>query len=285
MIDRSPRGAGAYVLAFGPGLMLAVFFLVPFGIMLLVSVAEAVKGGAYNLAFDGSHYARFFTPFFGRVLGFSLFIALLTACICITVGFPFTYALTRLGHRAQVVWLVFILAVLSLSEVIIGFSWSILLSRTAGISNLLVWLGLMREPVAWFPGLAALLCGLTYLGLPYTVLILYPPLSRLDPELPEAARMLGASPLRSFFTVVVPAMRPAIVATVIMLFVFTLGAYLLPQVLGRPQHWTLSVLITDQAIFQSNLPFAAAMAIFLMGVSLALVLVTSRLNRRAMGSP
>lgn len=65
-----------------------------------------------------------------------------------------------------------------------------------------------------------------------------------------------------------------------MVFVFTLGAYLLPQVLGRPQHWTLSVLITDQAIFQSNLPFAAAMAIFLMLVSLALVGLTMMLGSR-----
>ncbi len=106
------------------------------------------------------------------------------------------------------------------------------------------------------------------------MLVLYPALSRLDPQLPEAARTLGASPLRTFFTVVVPALRGAIVATLIMVFVFTLGAYLLPQLLGRPQHWTLSVMITDQAIYQSNLPFAAAMAMFLMLVSLALVGLT-----------
>jgi putative spermidine/putrescine transport system permease protein len=56
-------------------------------------------------------------------------------------------------------------------------------------------------------------------------------------------------------------------------FVFTLGAYLLPQILGRPQHWTLSVLITDQAIYQSNLPLSAAMAIFFMMVSLMLVVL------------
>jgi putative spermidine/putrescine transport system permease protein len=59
-----------------------------------------------------------------------------------------------------------------------------------------------------------------------------------------------------------------------MVFVFNLGAYVLPQVLGRPEHWTLSVLITDQAIFQSNMPFAAAMAIVLMILSLMLVAMT-----------
>ncbi len=68
-----------------------------------------------------------------------------------------------------------------------------------------------------------------------------------------------------------PALRNTIVATFIMVFVFALGSYLLPQLLGRPQHWTLSVLITDQAIYQSNMPFAAAMAVFLVLVTLSLV--------------
>ena len=80
--------------------------------------------------------------------------------------------------------------------------------------------------------------------------------------------------LRAFLNVVVPALRNTIVATLIMVFVFALGSYLLPQILGRPQHWTLSVLITDQAIYQSNMPFAAAMAVFLVLVSLALVGLT-----------
>ncbi len=275
-----PRGLGQHLVVIYPALMLGVFFIVPFAIMLAVSFFHRVQGGFYEPGFELDNYARFFSAFFARVLGFSVLVAGLAALVSVIVCFPFTYLVTRLGRRWQVVLLVYILAVLSLSEVIIGFSWSTLLSRTAGISNLLVWLGLMDAPAAWSPGLTALLLGLCYLGFPYTVLILYPPLSRLDPQLPEAARMLGASPLRTFFTVVVPAMRSTILGALIMVFVFTLGAYLLPQVLGRPQHWTLSVLITDQAIFQSNLPFAAAMAIFLMLVSLALVGLTMMLGSR-----
>jgi putative spermidine/putrescine transport system permease protein len=166
------------------------------------------------------------------------------------------------------------MSVLSLSEVIVGFAWSLLLSRTAGLSNLFVWLGLMERPVAWYPGFMALLFGICYLAFPYTVLVLYPPISRLDPALPEAAQTLGSSPLRTFFTVVVGSLRNAIVAAFVMVFVFTLGAYLLPQLLGRPRHWTLSVLITDAAIYQTNMPLAAAMAIFFMLVSLALVALT-----------
>ena len=284
MSRHSPRGFKQHVSVIYPALMLGIFFVVPFAIMLAVSFFHRVQGGFYEPGFELDNYARFFTAFFGKALGFSVFVAGVAAVTSVIVCFPFTYFMTRLSRRWQVVLLVYVMAVLSLSEVIIGFSWSTLLSRTAGVSNLLVWVGLMDSAAAWSPGLAALVFGLCYLGFPYTVLVLYPSLSRLDPQLPEAARMLGASPVRTFFSVVVPSMRTTIVGALIMVFVFTLGAYLLPQVLGRPQHWTLSVLITDQAIFQSNLPFAAAMALFLMLVSLALVGITMMLGRKETGA-
>jgi putative spermidine/putrescine transport system permease protein len=280
---RRPRGLAAHLPILYPALMLGVLFLAPFGIMLAVSFFHRVEGAFYEPAFELANYARFFSPLFLRTLWFSLLVAGLAALICVSVGLPFTYLLSKSRRRTQIVWLVFVLAVLSLSEVIIGFSWSLLLSRTAGISNLAAWAGLIDGPVALTPGFFALMCGLCFLAFPYAVLVLYPSVSRLEPELTEAARTLGASPVRAFFTVVVPSLRAAIVAALIMTFVFTLGSYLLPQILGRPQHWTLSVLITDQAVFQSNLPFAAAIAIFLMLVSLALVGVTLMLGQQRRG--
>jgi putative spermidine/putrescine transport system permease protein len=280
MIRTAPRRLVDYAPIAWPALMLFLFFVLPFGLMLAVSFFRRVPGGFYQPDFVLANYARFLTAFFGNVLGFSLGLALLVAVIAVALAFPFTYLLSRMRRRRQVPWLVFLLAVLSLSEVIIGFSWSTLLSRTAGITNLLVLIGLMDQPVSLSPGFGAVLTGMTYQAFPYAVLVLYPSLSRLDPTLTEAARTLGASPLRSFFTVVVPALRNAILATVIMVFVFALGSYLLPQLLGRPQQWTLSVLITDQAIYQSNMPFAAAMAVFLVLVSLALVVLSTLLGQK-----
>lgn len=280
MIGGKPRGLRQHAAMLWPTTMLVVFFVVPFGIMLAVSFFHRVEGAFYEPAFELTNYARFFTAFFAQALAFSLGIAALAAAVTVALAFPFTYFLTGLRRRAQIPYLVFILAVLSLSEVIIGFSWSTLLSRTAGVSNVLVWLGVMAQPQAWTPSFVALLLGLCYLGFPYTVLVLFPALSRLDRELPEASRMLGASPLRTFFWVVVPVLRSSLLGAVIMVFVFDLGAFLLPQVLGRPQHWTLSVHITDQAVFQSNIPFAAAMAIFLMLVSLALIGLTLMLGQQ-----
>lgn len=280
MIRTAPRRPADYAPIAWPALMLFLFFVLPFGLMLAVSFFRRVPGGFYQPDFVFANYARFLTAFFGNVLGFSLGLALLVAVIAVALAFPFTYLLSRLRRRRQVPWLVFLLAVLSLSEVIIGFAWATLLSRTAGVTNLLVLVGLMDQPVSLSPGFGAVLTGMTYQAFPYAVLVLYPSLSRLDPTLTEAARTLGASPVRAFFTVVVPALRNAILATVIMVFVFALGSYLLPQLLGRPQQWTLSVLITDQAIYQSNMPFAAAMAVFLVLVSLALVVLSTLLGRK-----
>ncbi|MDH4248861.1 MAG: ABC transporter permease [Deltaproteobacteria bacterium] len=270
----APKGMAQHAPLFYPVAMLVIFFIVPFGIMLAMSFYHRVQGGFYEPAFEWTQYSRFLTPFFLKILGFSLYLSALTALISVAVGFPFTYLLCRLPRKVQVRWLVLLLSVLSLSEVIIGFSWSILLSRTAGLSNLLVALGVLDQPESWAPGFPALMLGMCYLAFPYAVLVSYPSLSRLDPELPEVAQTLGASPLRMFFTVVVPTTRNAIAATWIMVFVFTLGVYLLPQLLGHPTHWTLSVHITDQAIYQANLPFSAAMAVFLMVVSLSLVGLT-----------
>jgi len=266
-----PRSLADYAPLAFPALMLTVFFVVPFSIMIAVSFFRRDPAGFYTPDFVVDNYARFLSLFFGGVLGFSLMLAVIVAACCVAIAFPFTFLLIRCSRRVQTVWLVGLLSVLSLSEVIIGFAWSTLFSRTAGITNLFVAVGLMDAPQALLPGFGAVLTGMVYQALPYTVLVLYPALVRLDPTLLEAARTLGASPLRAFFNVVVPALRNTIVATLIMVFVFALGSYLLPQILGRPQHWTLSVLITDQAIYQSNMPFAAAMAVFLVLISLALV--------------
>jgi putative spermidine/putrescine transport system permease protein len=279
-----PRSAVDFLPIAIPAAVLAVFFLVPFGIMVAISFFKRVQGGFYTPDFVLDNYLRFLTPFFGRVLGFSVLLAALVAVVAVAVALPFTMRVAAMARRAQVAWLIVLLAVLSLSEVLIGFAWSTLLSKTAGVTNLLVLVGIMAEPVSLSPSFGAVLTAMVYQAFPYAVLVLYPAVVRLDPSLEEAARTLGASPLRAFFTVVLPALRRTVVATLILVFVFALGSYLIPQMLGRPQHWTLSVMVTDQAIYQSNMPFAAAMAVFMMLACLALIALASMLgspNREA----
>ena len=275
---RPPRRT-LLVLAFPVG-MLAVFFVGPFLTMLASSFYHRISGGFYEPAFELANYGRLFDGLFLRITAFSIGMCLLAGAVCLLLAFPFTYFLTRTRRRTQVVLLVLVLSALSLSEVIVGFGWSVVLGRAAGISNILVWLGVMQEAQAYQPGFLAVLLGLSYIGFPFSVLALYPQLSRLDREVTEAAQTLGASPWRTFRTVVIPIMRPTIAATFLLVFVFTLGSYLIPSILGRPEHWTLSVFISDQAAFNANVPFAAAMAMFLTVLSLAIVSIVLVLEAR-----
>lgn len=169
-----------------PATALVLLFAIPFANMVAISFFRPVPGGFYEPIFTLDNYRRFLTPFFTNVLGFSFFLAALVAVCSVSIAFPFTYLLTRSGRAMQVCWLVFFLAILSLSEVIIGFAWGTLLSQTAGVTNLLVAVGLMEKPVSLTPSFGALLVALVYQALPYSVLILYPSLSRLDSSLAEA---------------------------------------------------------------------------------------------------
>ncbi len=251
--------------------MIGIFFMVPFVLILLTSVSVPTADGDYQLGFSLEHFDRFASWFYIERALFSAGLCALIALLSLLIAFPFTYMLTQFGPRSQTVWLIYILAQLSLSEVLIAFSWQILLSRTGGIANILVWVGLAEKSFSMAPSAGAVLAALVYLAVPFSVLLLYPALSRLDRSLTEAARTLGASPLRTFFTVVVPVTRPAIISGGVTIFVLTLGAIIVPQVLGKPEHWTLSVLITDQAIFNFNMPFASALAVVLLVISASVI--------------
>ena len=262
-----------------PSLLLWTLGLGPILLILTISVFHNEQAGGYSAAFELDNYRRLLDSRYLGVFAFSLWLSALVAVISVAIGFPFTWFVSQLRPRTQVLWLVFLLTGLSLSEVLIAFSWQVLLSRNIGITGILVSLGLMERKISLQPGFGALLTSLVYFVIPYTFLLFYPPISRLDRSLTEAARTMGAGPATTFFTVVVPALRTPIIGSLILVFVYVLGAYVTPTQLGKPEHWTISVYITDQATTAYNLPFGAALAVVLMVISIAMVAFTARLGR------
>ena len=264
---RAGDGPWPHVLLAWPTVALTVLFLVPLAIIAALGFFRRIQAGFFEVAFVTDNYARALDAFHLERLSVSVTLALGATLVTLLLAVPFTFLLTRRPRRRQVPYLVLILASLSLSEVIVAFAWSLLLSRTSGVSNLLVALGLMAAPVSWSPGLWAVLLAFVFVALPLAVLSLYPTFSRLDQELPEAAGTMGAAPLVGFVTVVLPLVRRAVAATGALVFIFVLGAYVIPQTLGRPAQWTLPVHITDQAIMKNHLPLAAALSIVLLVAS------------------
>jgi putative spermidine/putrescine transport system permease protein len=258
-----------------PGIALVGFGLVPVALLFRISVAPREDAGMWGRGISLVAYGAPAELEVLRALMHSLLLALVVAAISLGLGFPLTWLITRMPRRLQVVWLVFLLATLSLSDVLIAFSWQVMLAKRIGLSDVFVALGLMGQPDSLTPSDGAVICCLVYLVMPFSVLTLFPALSGLDRSLIEAARTLGATPRRAFLSVVIPLTKgPAMVAFVLSA-VLTLGAYAPPLVLGRPQSWPMAVLIGNAALAGHDLPRAAAMSIFLLLVTVLLALGSS----------
>ena len=260
-----------------PTLMMSVFFLIPFAIMLAVSFYTRTES-TYEPGFEFTHYARFFSPLFTTHLLVSVQFSVIAAILSVAAAVPFTYFISRFRRRPQVVALVFLLCVLTLSEVIVAYSLSVVMSRSSGLPSLVEWLGFVDRARSWYPGYLANLFGLTFFNIPFAVLILFPSCTRLDRELTEAAQTMGASPVRSFLTIVLPLLERTIMAAVVLLFVFTMGAFVTPTWLGRPEDTMMAQLIANQALTRGNVPFAAALSMFFMAVTIILTLITVKLR-------
>ena len=264
-----------------PGLVTLALTVVPVLLLLRISLAPQDPSAPWGPGVSFDAYRSLLAADSLRSLWRSLELALSVALISLGAGFPLTYWITRMHRRAQVLWLVFLLATLTLSDVLIAFSWQVLLSKRIGLSKLLVALGLMDQPDSLAPSVGAVIACLVYLVIPFTVLTLYPSLSQLDRGLIEAARTLGAPAWRSFTSVVIPLTRvPAVIAFVLSA-ILTLGSFVPPLALGRPEHWPMSVLIGNAALAGHNLPRASAMSVLLLLVTALLAWgATQTLRRR-----
>jgi putative spermidine/putrescine transport system permease protein len=266
---RRVRGGLALLLAW-PSIALLTLVVVPLVLLVRISLASPDPSGLWTSGVSLDGYRALFGREFGGALLYSLGVSIVVAAASVGLGLPLTHFITRMSRRRQVVWLVFLLVTLSLSDVLIAFSWQVMLSKRGGLSSVLVMLGILDRPTSLAPGSGAVIASLIYLVMPFTVLTLYPALSRLSPSLIEAARTLGASPVVAFRTVIIPLIGRSVMAAFVMALVLTLGAYVSPIVLGKPQGWTVAVLIGNAALAGHNVPRAAAMSVSLLGSVLLL---------------
>lgn len=263
-----------------PAVALLGTVLIPFTLLLRISFAAPDPSGLWVSVFTLDAYAGLLQRDFAGALIYSLAVAVFVGAVTVALAFPFTYLITRLGRRMQILWLVFLLVSLSLSDVLNAFSWQVMLSKRGGFVGLLTLLGVVDRPESLTPSNGAVWASLIYGILPFTVMTLYPSLSQLAPELVEAARTLGATPIQAFRSVVIPMTRGPIVAAFVISTVLALGSYVSPLVLGRPQSWTLAVLIGNAALAGHDLPRAAAMSVCMMAAVVLLGSATAWASRR-----
>lgn len=266
-----------------PTLFLTILSLVPLFLLLQLSLAHRVANGLWSPGLELTQYAQLLTPQFLEVASFSFMMAITTAVISVSLAFPVAYFISRMKRKAQITWLVGLLSTLSLSEVLIVFSFQVLLSGGGGLVKALVALGVMSSAHSLYPNITAVMVCLIYLVLPYIILFLYPAMSQLDDDIPAAASTMGAGPIRTFLTVVAPMVRGPLISACLLVVIFTVGSYLTPLVLGRPQNWTIGIHISNAAMSTGNLPLAAAQAVALVTLMAGLLWITRFLS--TVGSP
>lgn len=307
--DAAPAGVAARrVMPWVLAAVIASLSVVPFLLVFVISFGRKVDGAAWVWDVSFENYQRFFvgaqwpdevTLLYLQQLGYSFWFAVLASLLAVLTAAPFTLALTRLSRRAQACWLVAVLSSLALSEVFIVMGWDILLSNNSGLPALFQGTGVTRwlKDTGWFQllrdwGLAnprnvkfktsqfATILTMSYLVWPYAVILLYPPLSRLDPTLGEAARTMGAGNLTVARTVILPAVRLPLVGSTLLLFVFLLGTYVAVSVFAAPaQHTTAVAIYSNVRGSNLNAPFGATQAIILLISASVCLALGQMLNR------
>lgn len=260
--------------------ILGVFFLLPLAYMVVVSFYKADPMAFYQVAFTWENYQKYFTSFYLNVTLRTLWSTALSAVIVVGLAFTAMLTIVELSRKWQLFWVILLLSMMCLSEVIVGFSWLILLSESAGIPRLLGALGLWDNPRSLSPSFGAMMIGLVALGFSVVALVLYPQVAGRDKSVEEAARTLGTPPYLVPLYVTLPIFMQTLIALTLTMFVYLLGVFVMPIMLGRPSDWTMTVMISDKALGDANLPLGAALAVVMLIITGALLLLSLYLSRR-----
>jgi spermidine/putrescine transport system permease protein len=293
--DRSaPFRKPAYPLLLPAWIALAVFFLAPLVLMLAVSFAErGTYGGIEPLgnlwvylrsgAFLGN-YIRSLGALYLWIGWRSLWMAALTTALAIVVSFPIAYYLAILAPaRWKGLLLGLVVVPFWTSFLIRTYAWMFIL-RTEGLLNhVLMGSGLLHHPVELLYTQTAVLIGLVYGELPFMILPLYASLEKLDRSLLEAAADLGAGGAGSFRRVTLPLTLPGLAAGVVLVFVPSLGQFVVSDLLGGARSMLLGNLIQNQFAVARNKPFGSALAFELMAAVLVLLLAYAVYAKRRGG--
>ncbi len=257
-----------------------VFVLGPVIYMAAVSLAHHTAAGfTWQLSLE--NFRKMADPVYLQCFRQSLLLAFLTTVICVGVGYPFGYIMARLSPRGKRAMMLLIMIPFWTSSLIRLYGWQILLQARGPLNGALLALGIVSKPVKILYTYPAVLIGMVYALLPFMQLAVYNSVEKLDWTLVEAARDLGAGPVRAFLTVTLKLTLPGLMSGVILTFVPSMGLFFISDLLGGNKIVLVGSLIQDQLTRGSNWPFAAALALVLAVITTLLLALYRRVTHTA----
>ncbi len=289
---RGAAGQGSWW-AGSPGLLYLIgLVLAPLVIVLVYSFLSRAKLGVgvkwvFSLQsyvdlfyFESLAGGRTFDPTYLQIFWTSFVYALITALVCLLLSIPIaTWIATRPAHvRMALIFLVTIPFWTSL--LIRTYAFVIILNDNGPINGVLTGTGLLAEPIPMLYTPFATVVGLVYAFLPFMILPIYASAERFDFRLAEAAYDLGAARWTVLRRIVLPAVRPGIIAGMVLVFIPALGSYLAPELLGGGKTSMIANVIAAQFGASRNWPFGAALSVMVLVITLLVLVVFAALARR-----
>ncbi len=276
--------ANRWLLLAPSALWLLLFFLLPLGLIVVMSFAERGLYGGVRWTFGLWNYRQAMAPLYLWVYGRSFALAAVTTALCLVVSYPVAY---YIALRADPKWknLLLVLSILPFwtSFLLRTYAWMFLLRVEGFVNTTLLALGVIERPISWLLySDFAVVIGQVYGELPFMILPLYVALERVDVRVMEAAMDLGANRRQVFWRIVLPLTRPGIITGIVLVFIPSLGAFITPDLLGGAKSAMIGTVIQNQFV-QRNQPMGSALSVLLVVVVLALLWIASRTARSRRG--
>lgn len=256
------------------GLWLLLLLVFPALLILELSLIPGFRLGQAADPYGLGNYLDIFQATYLQVIGRSIYFALGSTLLCLLMGFPVAYWIAIMApKRWRNLLLVGFILPLWTSSLLRAYAWITILRPSGVLNSILSALHLPGQD--WLNQSPAVFIGMAYSFLPYMVLILYASLEKLDTRLLEAAADLGATPQQSFWKVTVPQTMPGIAASCLLVFITSVGDFVVPELLGGASSMTMSRLIYNQFLGATrNWGFGSSLSmVMILAVSLAIALL------------
>ena len=261
-------------------LPLAALFVAFFVAPLLVLFALSLHTDVAMRTWTVSNYVKFFTdPFNYSILIDTLLLGLKATLVCLVFGYPIAWLCARASARWQSVLLFLVILPILTSVVVRTFAWIVILGRQGVLNQIAMGLGLVNEPLRLLYTELGVVIVLAQVQMPLMVLPILTVLSKMDPNLADASRVLGAGEWRTFWKVTLPLSLPGIIAGCILTYSASITAFVTQSLIGGARLIYMPLNIYQQAVGANNWPFAAALSIIFLIAVIAVVAVLNVLAR------
>lgn len=278
-VMQQPFRTAVLVLVWG---WLLFLVLAPNLLVVGASVMTRNPGSFISLPLTLDAYRQLLNPLYLDVFLHSLYMAGMTTLVCLLIGYPFAWALSKLPKQRQV-FLIFLLIVpFWTNSLVRTYALKLILATNGLLNNALISIGLIDEPMRLLYTEGAVIIGLVYLLLPFMILPLYSVFDDLKEDLLRASHDLGAGRLSTFIHVIVPLTLPGVLAGVMLVLLPAMGLFFVPDILGGSRNLLVGNVIKNQFLDARNWPFGAAASIVLT-VTMAFLMFAHRLSKRRIG--